>query len=174
MPTPAPRLASAETRSESILGKSLEGRRDEVVLVSKFGHTPEGPKLFTVDWFWESLDASLSRLRTDYLDVLLLHNPPSDIYAGTDPLWAAMGEATAVKILERGARGLGLAIGNAANLVNPARVVLGGGVAKSGARWWQVVRRTAQATALPEAQFDIVPAALGDDAPLWGAIALMK
>ncbi|NNJ64448.1 MAG: aldo/keto reductase, partial [Xanthomonadales bacterium] len=54
----------ANTKSERILGEALQGRRDRVVLVSKFGHTPEGPKLFTVDWFWESLEASLGRLRT--------------------------------------------------------------------------------------------------------------
>ena len=83
----------ADTKSERILGKALKSKRDKVVLVSKFGHTPEGPKEFSVDWFWNSLEASLSRLRTDYLDVLLLHNPPSEIYAGTDPVWAAMEEA---------------------------------------------------------------------------------
>jgi aryl-alcohol dehydrogenase-like predicted oxidoreductase len=83
----------AATKSERILGKALKSRRDEVVLVSKFGHTPEGPKEFSVDWFWKSLDASLGRLETDYLDVFLLHNPPGDIYAGTDPLWAALEEA---------------------------------------------------------------------------------
>lgn len=83
----------AHTKSESILGKALKNRRDSIVLVSKFGHTPEGPKEFTVDWFWKSLDASLGRLQTDYLDVLLLHNPPSEFYAGTDPVWAAMEEA---------------------------------------------------------------------------------
>jgi aryl-alcohol dehydrogenase-like predicted oxidoreductase len=85
----------ANTKSEHVLGKALKSKRDKVVLISKFGHTPEGPKLFSVDWFWKSLDASLGRLRTDYLDVLLLHNPPSEIYAGTDPLWAAMEEARA-------------------------------------------------------------------------------
>ena len=85
----------AATKSERILGKALRDKRDDVVLVSKFGHTPEGPKNFSVDWFWESLDASLGRLQTDYLDVLLLHNPPGDIYAGTDPLWAALEEARA-------------------------------------------------------------------------------
>ena len=83
----------ADTKSERILGKALKSKRDKVVLVSKFGHTPEGPKEFSVDWFWKSLEASLSRLGTDYLDVLLLHNPPSEIYAGTDPVWAAMEEA---------------------------------------------------------------------------------
>ncbi len=85
----------AETKSERILGKALQNKRDSVVLVSKFGHTPEGPKEFSVNWFWKSLDASLGRLRTDYLDVLLLHNPPGEIYAGTDPLWTAMEEARA-------------------------------------------------------------------------------
>lgn len=85
----------ADTQSERILGKALLNRRDEVVLVSKFGHTPQGPKLFTVEWFWESLDASLGRLRTDHLDVLLLHNPPSDLYRGADPLWAALEAAKA-------------------------------------------------------------------------------
>ena len=83
----------AATKSERILGIALEKKRDEVVLVSKFGHTPEGPKEFSVDWFWESLEASLGRLRTDYLDVLLLHNPPAEMYAGTDPVWSAMEKA---------------------------------------------------------------------------------
>ena len=83
----------AATKSERILGKALKGRRDKAVLVSKFGHTPEGPKEFSVDWFWKSLEESLNRLQTDYLDVLLLHNPPSDMYAGTDPVWAALEEA---------------------------------------------------------------------------------
>ncbi len=83
----------AATRSERILGKAVQNKRDRVILVSKFGHTPEGPKEFSVDWFWKSLEESLARLRTDYLDVLLLHNPPGDIYAGTDPVWAALEEA---------------------------------------------------------------------------------
>jgi aryl-alcohol dehydrogenase-like predicted oxidoreductase len=83
----------ADTKSERILGKALRTKRDNVILVSKFGHTPEGPKVFSVDWFWESLDASLGRLQTDYLDVLLLHNPPSDMYAGTDAVWTALEEA---------------------------------------------------------------------------------
>ena len=86
--------------------------------------------------------------------------------------WAEQGVETAVAILERGARGLGVGLGNAANLLNPSRIVLGGGVTKSGERWWQLVRQTAHETALPEVQFDIVPAQLGDDAPLWGAVAL--
>ena len=83
----------AATGSERLLGKALVGRRHDVVLVSKFGHPPTGPKDFAVERFVESLEASLRRLRTDYLDVLLLHNPPPEMYDGADPLWEALARA---------------------------------------------------------------------------------
>ena len=86
---------------------------------------------------------------------------------------AAAGDEVARAILLRGAWALGVGLGNAANLINPQRFILGGGVTKAGEAWWAEVRRAAAATALPEVSFDIVPAALGDDAPLWGAIALL-
>ena len=84
------------------------------------------------------------------------------------------GVETAVKILERGAWALGFAIGNSANLVNPERFVLGGGVTKTGEHWWEIVQKTAQNTARQDIHFDIVPAQFVDDAPLWGAIALLE
>ena len=86
---------------------------------------------------------------------------------------AERGDEVAREILLRGAWALGVGLGNAANLINPQRFILGGGVTKAGEAWWAEVRRAAAATALPEVSFDIVPAALGDDAPLWGAIALL-
>ena len=85
---------------------------------------------------------------------------------------AAQGDELASHVLERAGWALGVGIGNVANLMNPQRFVLGGGVTKSGDRFWEVVRRVAKETALPEVNFDIVPAALGDEAPLWGAAAL--
>jgi len=85
---------------------------------------------------------------------------------------AASGDTIALKVLERGTWGLGVAIGNAANLMNPQRIILGGGVTKSGVLFWDGVRRAARITALPQINIDIIPAALGDDAPLWGAAAL--
>lgn len=87
---------------------------------------------------------------------------------------AAQGDDLAWEALEVAAWGLGVGIGNTANLVNPERFVLGGGVTKSGERWWEVVRRVAHETALPQVHFDVVPAALGDDSPLWGGIALAE
>ena len=85
---------------------------------------------------------------------------------------AAAGDNLAQEILYRAGWALGVGIGNVANLINPQQFVLGGGVTKAGEDFWEVLRRVARETALPEVNFKIVPAALGDDAPLWGAVAL--
>ncbi len=69
---------------------------------------------------------------------------------------------------------IGRGIGNAANLINPQRFILGGGVTKAGDLFWQEVRQVARQTALPEVNFEIIPAQLGDEAPLWGAVALAE
>jgi glucokinase len=85
---------------------------------------------------------------------------------------AAAGDELAWELLERSAHALGVAIGNAANLLNPQCFVLGGGITKSGERYWEAIRLAARQTALPQVHFELLPAALGDDAPLWGALAL--
>jgi aryl-alcohol dehydrogenase-like predicted oxidoreductase len=85
----------AATNSERLLGEALPAHKSNVVLVSKFGHTDTGAKDFRVESFWSSLEGSLSRLRTDYLDVMLLHNPPIEILSGEDPVWEALEEAKA-------------------------------------------------------------------------------
>lgn len=85
----------------------------------------------------------------------------------------AHGDELAREVLTAAARALGLGLGNVANVFNPQRFVLGGGVTKSGPYFWNTVRQTAREIALPEVGLDIVPAALGDDAPLWGAVALV-
>ena len=85
---------------------------------------------------------------------------------------AELGDEIARQVMEKCAWAIGVGIGNTANLVNPQRFILGGGVSKSGPLFWEAVRKAARDTALPEAHFEIVPAELGDDAPLWGAVAL--
>lgn len=87
---------------------------------------------------------------------------------------AEAGDDIAKEVLERAGWALGVGIGNAANLIDPQRFVLGGGVTKAGEPFLEVVRRVARQTALPEVEFDIVSAALGDEAPLWGAVALAE
>ncbi|MGF2039962.1 MAG: ROK family protein [Nostoc sp. CmiVER01] len=85
---------------------------------------------------------------------------------------AAAGDNLAKEVLHKAAWALGVGIGNVANLMNPQRFVLGGGVMKAGENFWQVVRQVARETALPEVNFEIVSAILGDDAPLWGGVAI--
>jgi aryl-alcohol dehydrogenase-like predicted oxidoreductase len=63
-------------RSEELLGQALEGRRDRVVVCTKFGYWPDRSADFRPERIQESVEASLRRLRTDYLDVLLVHSPP--------------------------------------------------------------------------------------------------
>ena len=87
---------------------------------------------------------------------------------------AAQGDTLASEVLEVAGWALGVGIGNVANLINPQRFVLGGGVTKAGAKFWEVVRRVARETALPEVNLEIVPATLSDEAPLWGAMALAE
>jgi aryl-alcohol dehydrogenase-like predicted oxidoreductase len=74
-------------RSEKVLGRALEHSRDEVVLVTKFGHSPEGASDFRVERLEPALGESLGRLRTDRVDVLLLHNPPADWHDGSHPVY---------------------------------------------------------------------------------------
>ncbi|MBK1989685.1 ROK family protein [Sphaerospermopsis aphanizomenoides BCCUSP55] len=85
---------------------------------------------------------------------------------------AAHGDELAKEVLYKAAWALGIGIGNVANLMNPQRFVLGGGVTKAGDNFWAIVRKVAQETALPEVNFEVVRALLGDEAPLWGAVAL--
>jgi aryl-alcohol dehydrogenase-like predicted oxidoreductase len=66
-----------DTKSEEYLGRSLAGRRDEAVIVSKFGMRtpPDGMTGGDPRWVRRACDESLSRLATDHLDVYLLHTP---------------------------------------------------------------------------------------------------
>ena len=69
--------------SETLLGKALSGRRSETVISSKFGHHPDHNVNFDPEKIRSSVEDSLRRLQTDYLDSLLLHNPPFEILNGS-------------------------------------------------------------------------------------------
>ncbi len=99
---------------------------------------------------------------------------PENITAQVVSQAATAGDALSQWVLATAAERLGRGLGNAIVLMNPERVILGGGVTKSGERWWQIVRETVRAYTFPDISIDIVPAAFSDDAPLWGAIALAE
>jgi aryl-alcohol dehydrogenase-like predicted oxidoreductase len=93
----APGYASG--RSEELLGAALEGRRADVVLCSKFGHTADGRTDWNATSIEASVEQSLKRLRTDYLDVVLLHSPPPELLAGTSPHYAELARLQAAGMI---------------------------------------------------------------------------
>ncbi len=84
------------------------------------------------------------------------------------------GDELARQVIDEAARALGFGIGTAITLMNPERVIVGGGVSKSGEKYFTELRAAARTNTLPQMRVDSVPAALGDDAPLWGAMALAE
>jgi aryl-alcohol dehydrogenase-like predicted oxidoreductase len=65
-------------QSEEIVGKALEGRRDDVVLATKFGLSM-GPdpnqRGGSPRWIARAVEASLRRLGTDHIDLYQMHRP---------------------------------------------------------------------------------------------------
>ncbi len=63
--------------NEELLGRALQGRRDGVVLATKFGFRIEGGKMLGLDsrppHVRDAVEGSLRRLRTDRIDLLYQH-----------------------------------------------------------------------------------------------------
>ena len=62
------------TLAEQRLGEALAGRRDKVVLATKCGRYGDNAFDFSAERITRSLDESLKRLRTDYVDLLQAHD----------------------------------------------------------------------------------------------------
>ncbi|MGH8047996.1 MAG: aldo/keto reductase, partial [Chthoniobacterales bacterium] len=73
-------------RSEELIAKAFEGRRDEIVIATKVGYDfvnhgeergrgqREIPQDFRPEAIRRATDAALQRLKTDRIDILQLHN----------------------------------------------------------------------------------------------------
>jgi aryl-alcohol dehydrogenase-like predicted oxidoreductase len=84
-------------RSEEILGEVLAGRRDQVVLATKFGHRgadmgygPAAGAKGGRSYIMRAAERSLRRLRTDYIDLYQIHTP--DPATPIEETLAALGE----------------------------------------------------------------------------------
>ena len=71
---------------------------------------------------------------------------------------------------------LALGLKSCIMLLNPARIVIGGGIAKAGDALFEPLRAELrkQITSWSRARIDVVPAKLMDDSVLWGALALAE
>lgn len=71
--------------SELRLGKALQHfDRSKIVINTKFGHSVTEETNFNANHIRESLEGSLKRLQVDYIDSLIIHNPPAEYLDGTN------------------------------------------------------------------------------------------
>jgi aryl-alcohol dehydrogenase-like predicted oxidoreductase len=70
-------------RAEQLVGQALQGKRDQVLLFTKCGTLPDGHggwvESHTPESICRDVEQSLRRLRTEYVDVLYLHDPDPQI-----------------------------------------------------------------------------------------------
>lgn len=68
-------------RSEEFMGEALRGRRDDIVLATKFGHAdydspiPNWGAKASRRYVRQAVEGSLRRLQTDWIDLYQLHTP---------------------------------------------------------------------------------------------------
>jgi aryl-alcohol dehydrogenase-like predicted oxidoreductase len=71
----------AQGESEEIVGKALKGRRDDVILATKFhGAMGDDPNQQGASrrWIIREVESSLRRLQTDWIDLYQVHRPRTD------------------------------------------------------------------------------------------------
>ena len=90
---------------------------------------------------------------------------------------AKNGDQLAIRALERAGHWIGLALANYLHIFNPAAIVLGGGVTRSGEYLLGPLRQALKKYALSEHYLDgltLVTAMLGDEVGLTGALVLAR
>jgi aryl-alcohol dehydrogenase-like predicted oxidoreductase len=74
----------ADGRNEELVGRAIAGRRDEVVLATKFGIVPDPNDRYArgvngrPEYVHQSCDASLARLGVDHIDLYYQHRPDTE------------------------------------------------------------------------------------------------
>jgi aryl-alcohol dehydrogenase-like predicted oxidoreductase len=141
--------------SEEILGEVLAGRRDQVVIATKFGHQgfdmgygPAAGGKGGRAYIRRAVERSLRRLRTDYLDLYQLHTP--DPVTPVEETLAALTELVAEgKVRYAGHSNFtGWQIADAAHLAHRAGTT--GFV--SAQNHWSLLERGAEAEVVPAAR----------------------
>ena len=127
------------TRSEEFLGSALAGRRDRVVLATKFGMRIDDtrPGGAGPAYVRSALEDSLRRLRTDRIDLYQLHQPdPATPLADTIAVLAALRDEG--KIVEIGCSNF-----------SAAQLAAAGGAFASVQNEYSLLEREAEAEVLP-------------------------
>jgi aryl-alcohol dehydrogenase-like predicted oxidoreductase len=135
--------------SETILGELLEGRREEVVLATKFGMAMhdgvERDLRGSRRYIRRAVEASLRRLRTDYIDLYQYHRPD-----GATPLQETL-EALSELVTEGKVRYIGCSNFAAWQLADAAWTSRTAGLARfiSAQNEYSLLDRSAEAELVP-------------------------
>jgi aryl-alcohol dehydrogenase-like predicted oxidoreductase len=101
--------------SESLIGKSIQGSREDWILATKFGHHFHRPfertDVFGAKDVVKQLELSLKALKTDYIDLYQFHSGPNSSF-DQEELWSTLqDQVKAGKV-----RHLGISIGSNENI----------------------------------------------------------
>ncbi len=141
--------------SEQLLGEVLAGRREQVVLATKFGHSaydmgygPAAGAKGGRSYIRRAVEASLRRLRTDYIDLYQLHTP--DPVTPVAETLAALTEL----VTEGKVRYLGHSNFTGWQIADAAHVARATGTAPfvSAQNHWSLLERGAEAEVVPAAR----------------------
>jgi len=136
--------------SETLLGELLQGRRDRVVLATKFGHQSYdlglGPDAKgSRAYIRRAVEGSLRRLRTDWIDLYQLHTP--DPHTPIAETLAALDEL----VREGTVRHIGCSNLTGSQLAEAAREAADGGLTPFGCAQneYSLMERAAEQDVLP-------------------------
>lgn len=68
----------AQGASEEIVGRALQGRRNQAVLATKGGRTSATTRDLSRRYLVQAVEASLRRLQTDWIDLYQVHHPDTE------------------------------------------------------------------------------------------------
>jgi aryl-alcohol dehydrogenase-like predicted oxidoreductase len=141
--------------SELALGEALKGRRDQVVLATKFGHQavdmgygPAAGAKGGRKYIRLAAEKSLTRLKTDYIDLYQLHTP--DPLTPVEETIAALDEL----VTEGKVRYIGHSNLSGWQLADAAHTALAGGRAAfiSAQNHWSLLERDVEREVVPAAR----------------------
>ena len=166
-------------------GKVLRGRKYSCLEIGHMQVRPHGGRLCGCGRYG-CLETEASRLaiaaeaaqaafRGDAPELLRTAGTDlSNIRSGAIAQSIKAGDLAVEKIVRRAAQMIGLAVGNAANLLAPDVVILGGGLVEALPKWFvDTIESSAREHAMPSfaKSLKVVAARLGDDANVLGAAA---